>query len=104
VWLAPVQVTVIPIADRHQSYAGQVAEVLRTAGLRADLDDSPERMNSKIRRAQMQKVPYMWVVGDREMADNGVAVRLRNGVDMGAMPLTDFAAMAEVAVREKAQI
>lgn len=104
VWLAPVQVSLIPIADRHVAYAAQLAESLRAQSLRVDLDDSPERMNAKIRRAQMQKVPYMLVVGDREMEAGSVAVRLRNGRDLGAMQLSEFISMAQEAIRSKAQV
>ncbi len=104
VWLAPVQASLIPIADRHVAYAAQLAESLRARSLRVDLDDSPERMNAKIRRAQMQKVPYMLVVGDREMEAGSVAVRLRNGRDLGAMQLSEFISMAQEAIRSKAQV
>jgi threonyl-tRNA synthetase len=86
-WLAPVQAVVIPIADRHLEYADEVADELRSAGLRVDLDDRSDRMQAKIRDAQLQKVPYMLVVGDREKETNAVAVRHRDGSDLGAMPL-----------------
>ncbi len=66
VWLAPVQAVVIPIADRHVEYAEQVAEKLRAAGLRVEVDARSERMNAKVRDAQLQKIPYMLVVGDKE--------------------------------------
>ncbi|MHB0877064.1 MAG: threonine--tRNA ligase [Anaerolineae bacterium] len=103
-WLAPVQVAVIPIADRHQDYARQAAADLIAKGLRVNVDDSPDRMNAKIRRAQMQKVPYMLVAGDREMEAGAVAVRLRSGQDLGAMPLSDFAEMAVSAVASRSQL
>jgi len=86
-WLAPVQAVVIPIADRHVEYAERVADDLRAAGLRVELDDRGERMQAKIRDAQLQKVPYMLVVGDREQEADAVAVRHRDGSDLGAMPL-----------------
>ena len=86
VWLAPVQAVVIPIADRHLDYAREVERRLRAEGIRVEVDSRGERMNLKIRDAQMQKVPYMLVVGDREQADNAVAVRLRSGENPGAMP------------------
>jgi threonyl-tRNA synthetase len=104
VWLAPRQVAVIPIADRHQEYAAKVTAALKDSGLRVGLDDSPERMNAKIRRAQVQKVPYMLVIGDREMEAGAVAVRLRNGQDLGAMPVDQFGEMAVKAVCERAQV
>jgi threonyl-tRNA synthetase len=92
VWLAPVQAVVIPIADRHVEYARKVAECLCSHGLRVEVDDSSERMNAKIRQAQLQKVPYMLVIGDKEQAAGAVAVRLRSGQDLGAMPIDDLIA------------
>jgi threonyl-tRNA synthetase len=86
-WLAPVQAVVIPIADRHVEYALRVADGLRAEGLRVDIDDRGERMQAKIRDAQLQKVPYMLVVGDREQEAGAVAVRQRDGADLGALPL-----------------
>ena len=92
-WLAPVQATVIPIADRHNEYAERVAGQLRDAGFRVEVDDRSERMNQKIRQAQLQKTPYMLVVGDREAEAGAVAVRTRDGENRGAMPLADAAAL-----------
>ena len=89
-WLAPVQATVIPIADRHQPYADEVAATLREAGFRVEVDARSERMNAKIRHAQLQKVPYMLVAGDREVEAGTVAVRVRTGEDLGALPLAAF--------------
>lgn len=86
-WLAPVQAVVIPIADRHIEYAQGVVDDLRAAGLRADIDDRSERMQAKIRDAQLQKVPYMLVVGDREQEAGAAAVRQRDGSNLGAIPL-----------------
>jgi threonyl-tRNA synthetase len=90
VWIAPVQARIIPIADRHILYAQEVMQQLRDQGLRVELDDSGGRMNAKIRDAQLQKVPYMLVIGDREVAERAVAVRLRTNEDLGAMPLANF--------------
>jgi threonyl-tRNA synthetase len=90
VWLSPVQVMIIPIADRHQGYANTVMETLKAAGVRVEVDARSERMNAKVRDAQMQKIPYMLVVGDREAAENAVAVRLRTNENLGATPLTSF--------------
>ena len=90
VWLSPVQAVIIPITDRHVDYAQQVAEELKQSGLRVEVDDSNSRMNAKIRDAQLQKVPYMLVVGDREIESRAVAVRTRANEDRGAMPLADF--------------
>jgi threonyl-tRNA synthetase len=98
-WLAPVQVVVLPIADRHGDYARQVESRSAAAGLRVERDDRQEKINLKIREAQLQKVPYMLVVGDREAADGTVAVRSRAGGDLGARPVEAFVAdaLAEVA-------
>jgi threonyl-tRNA synthetase len=100
-WLAPVQAVLIPIADRHNDYARQVAARLKAAGLRIEVDNSSDRMQAKIRNAQLQKVPYMLVMGDREMENEAVAVRLRSGQDLGAQSVADFVAMAQAAVAEK---
>ncbi|TAK63497.1 MAG: hypothetical protein EPO22_06540, partial [Dehalococcoidia bacterium] len=89
-WLAPVQAMVIPIADRHVGYAHEVLETLRAAGLRAAVDARGERMNAKIRDAQLQKIPYMLVVGDREAEAQAVAVRTRAGEDLKSMPVFQF--------------
>jgi len=89
-WLAPVQAVVIPIADRHVDYANEVATQLRSATLRVEVDARNERMNGKIRDAQLQKVPYMLVVGDREAEANAAAVRVRGGTDLGAMPVAEI--------------
>ena len=98
-WLAPVQVAVLPIADRHVEYARSVASRLNTEGLRAEVDERQEKVNYKIREAQLQKIPYMLVTGDREMAEDAVAVRSRAKGDLGARPFEQFLsdALAEVA-------
>ncbi len=100
-WLAPVQAMVIPIADRHVDFARQVAGKLKEAGLRVEVDERNERMNAKIRDAQLQKIPYMLVVGDKEAENGQVALRLRSGENPGPMPLAAFLerALAEVAAR-----
>jgi threonyl-tRNA synthetase len=84
-----VQATVLPIADRHNEYAAKVHGDLVAAGIRADLDVRSERVNAKIRDAQLQKIPYMLVVGDREAEAGAAAVRLRNGENLGAQPVSD---------------
>jgi threonyl-tRNA synthetase len=91
VWLSPVQATVIPVSDRNLDYAEVVAGELATAGFRAEVDGRSERMNAKIRDAQLQKVPYMLVVGAREEEAGGVSVRLRTGEDRGMTILSSFA-------------
>jgi threonyl-tRNA synthetase len=101
VWLAPIQAVVIPISDRHNVYAADVAQRLRNAGLRAIVDDTSERMNSKIRAAQLDKIPYMLVVGDREAEAGAVALRLRNGEDAGAVAVHTFIETASGIVRSR---
>lgn len=103
-WLAPVQATVIPIADRHQPYADEVAATLREAGFRVEVDARSERMNAKIRHATLQKVPYMLVAGDREAEAGTVAVRMRTGEDLGAIPLADFLGRIEEERETKALV
>ncbi len=100
-WLAPVQAVVIPIADRHIEYANTVANALRWAGLRVEVDARAERMQAKIRDAQLQKVPYMLVVGDREAEGESAAVRLRSGEDLGAMKLDELIARMQAEVEER---
>jgi threonyl-tRNA synthetase len=100
-WLAPVQVVLVPIADRHIEPARRAAARLAVAGLRAQVDDGPERMGAKIRAAQLRKVPYMLILGDREAAEGAVAVRLRSGEDLGAMPLETFVDRAAAEGRER---
>jgi threonyl-tRNA synthetase len=90
VWLSPVQAVVIPIADRHIEYAEEVAKQLRSARLRVEVDARGERMNAKIRDAQLRKIPYMLVVGDREAEAHAAALRVRGGGDLGAVPVTDI--------------
>ncbi len=92
VWLAPVQAVVLPITDRQQAYAQKVFAELKEAGIRVHLDDRKEKVNLKIRDAQMQKVPYMLVVGDREMEIGAVSVRHRKHADLGSKPLPEFIA------------
>jgi threonyl-tRNA synthetase len=100
-WLAPVQVMLVPIADRHVEHARRVASELEAAGLRVDVDERAERMQAKIRDAQLQKVPYMLVVGDKEVEAQAVAVRLRSGQDLGSMAVDAFLAKAVDEVRER---
>jgi threonyl-tRNA synthetase len=94
VWLAPVQAMLIPISDRHLEYAHQVADRLKAVGLRVEVDERSERMNAKIRDAQNQKIPYMLVVGDKEMEQGQVALRLRGGENPGPVSVADFIARA----------
>jgi len=90
VWLSPVQAVVLPISEKHMGYAREVTEELRAAKVRAELDDRNEKLNARIRDFQLQKVPLMLVVGDREAQGRGVAVRRRDSGDAGFRPLGDF--------------
>ena len=101
VWLSPVQVALIPIADRHLGYANDVAGQLKQAGLRVMVDDRTERMNAKIRDAQNQKIPYMLVIGDKEIEENQVALRLRNGENPGPVSISTFIERAIKEIAEK---
>jgi len=101
VWLSPVQVVIIPIADRHLDYAFQVAEALKENKIRVQVDNRPERMNLKIREAQMGRVPYMLVLGDKELDASIVSLRLRTGEDLGQMPLVQFIDRVKSVVADK---
>ena len=100
-WFSPVQVTVLPIADRHLSYAEAVGAQLRAAGLRTEVDDRQEKIGFKIREAQLQKIPYMLVVGDREQAESTVSVRGRAEGDLGSRAVADFIADARTEIESK---
>ena len=91
-WLAPVQVKVLPIADAHHEYAKKLVEKFEAAGLRVELDDRNEKIGYKIREAQLEKVPYMLVIGDKEIEANSVGVRSRKDGDLGAMAVEEFIA------------
>ncbi len=95
VWLAPVQAVLIPITDEHVAYAREVATKLRQAGLRVEVDEGSERMQAKIRKAQLQKVPYMLVVGKKEVEEGTVSVRLRSGQNLGPMTIEAFLRKAQ---------
>jgi threonyl-tRNA synthetase len=101
-WLAPVQAVVLPIADRHLDYGRQIVERLKGAGIRAELDERQEKIGYKIREAQLQKVPYMLVTGDREAAEGTVSVRSRSAGDLGARAVDGFIAAALEEINTKA--
>ena len=103
VWIAPIQVQVLPIADRHLEYAETVAATLKSAGLRAEIDSRREKVNYKIREAQLQKVPYMLIVGDREAQAGTVSVRLRTGENIGAQPLDSFVTLVKAVTESRSQ-
>ncbi|RJQ45150.1 MAG: threonine--tRNA ligase [Anaerolineaceae bacterium] len=101
VWLMPVQAIIIPIADRHMPYAEELKKTIRSAGIRVKVDDRSERMNAKIRDAQNQKIPYMLIIGDQEIENKQVSLRLRNGENPGAQDLAIFMARAKKEIEEK---
>jgi threonyl-tRNA synthetase len=92
VWLSPVQVIVLPISDRHVDYAREVVAALQEAGIRVDVDERTESVGRKIRDAELQKYPYMLVLGDREAEGREVAVRRHREGDLGSFALSDFVA------------
>ncbi len=100
-WLSPVQTIIIPIADRHIDYARQIGSELKEEGVRTEVDDRPERMNLKIREAQLQKIPYMLIVGDKEIVSSSVSLRLRSGEDIGLETLPQIKALVKRAVEAK---
>jgi threonyl-tRNA synthetase len=102
-WLAPTQAVIIPISDEKQgAYAQEVQAKLTALGMRVELNMSRDRMNAKIRDAQLQKIPYMLIIGDREASAGAVAVRTRTGTDLGALALDDFIARAQLEIATKA--
>src|SRR5262249_17985413 len=101
-WLAPVQVAVLPIVDRVNAYAEQVGQQLRAGGLRVEVNVRSDKIGAKIRDAQLQKVPFMLVVGEREMEEGKVAVRERARGDLGAMALDEFKEKAQRLVATRA--
>ena len=102
-WLAPVQVRVLPIADRHADYARSVRDALAAAGLRVELDERQEKIGFKIREAQLQKIPYMLVAGDREVAERTVSVRSRSGGDQGARTVDELVRQAQAEIAAKGE-
>jgi threonyl-tRNA synthetase len=104
VWLAPVQAAVFPVIEKNSAYAERVVARLREAGLRAEVHGGGRTLSYRIRQAQLQKIPYMLVVGDREEAEGQVALRLRTGEDLGPKPLEEFIAFAQEKVAARAEI
>ncbi len=89
-WLAPVQVAVLTIAERHADYASKVAEKLRSEGIRAELNLANEKIGHKIREATIRKIHYSVIIGDKEVAESGLSVRKRSGEDLGPMTVEGF--------------
>jgi threonyl-tRNA synthetase len=104
VWLAPVQASVLPITDRQLDYARQVEAKLKEAGIRAHLDDRKEKVNLKIREAQLQKTPYMLVIGDREAQNGTVSVRNRRHGDQGVKQVDEFLAEIKTFIENKTPV
>lgn len=104
VWLAPVQARLIPITDNQLEYCRMIVSRLRDEGIRAELDDSPDRMQKKIRAAQMEKIPYQLVVGEREAGAESVSVRLRTNEDLGTMKVKDFLKMVKRIVAKRSPV
>ena len=103
VWLAPVQAALIPIADRHIEYADQIAARLSAAGLRVEVDGSGDRMGNKIRKAQGRKIPYMLIMGDKEVEAGTVSLRKRDGSQQNHMPVEEFVALAQERINSRSQ-
>ncbi len=101
VWLSPIQAVVIPIADRHVDYAHKIGNDFKNEGIRVRVDDRSERMNLKIREAQLEKIPYMLVVGDKEIASTGASLRLRSGEDLGLETLAQIKNRIKTAIEAK---
>jgi len=101
VWLAPLQVIVIPVADRHLDYAHKLEAELKRVGVRAEADARSETVNLKIRQAQLNKIPYMLVVGDKEVAASTVSIRLRSGEQLVSQSFDDFKESVRIAIADK---
>ncbi len=101
VWLSPVQTVIVPISDRHVDYAHKIENDFRSEGIRVRVDDRSERMNLKVREAQLEKVPYMLIVGDKEVASSSASVRLRSGEDLGLEDLLQIRARIKTAIEAK---
>ncbi|MFR1899358.1 MAG: threonine--tRNA ligase [Veillonella atypica] len=100
-WMAPVQVKVLPISEKHVEYANQLAKQMRHDYVRVEVDDRSEKIGYKIRQAQMEKVPYMLVVGDKEMEDNSVNVRKHGGDELGTVPFDEFFNSIKIEIKER---
>ena len=101
IWLAPVQVKLLPVADRHLDYVYEIKKALDACGMRVEVDSRSEKIGYKIREAQLEKVPYMFIIGDKDVEANTVSVRHRKEGDLGAMKLEDFIAMAQKEISTK---
>ena len=102
VWLSPVQVSILPISDNQKEYAEKIKAILEEKGIRVELDARQEKIGYKIREAQLQKVPYMLILGEKEVEANAVGVRKRKEGDIGQMSIEDFVSMISKEIEEKA--
>lgn len=100
-WLAPVQVKLLPVADRHLDYVYEIKKVLEANGMRVEVDSRSEKIGYKIREAQLEKVPYMFIIGDKDVEANTVSVRHRKNGDLGAMQLDEFVQKALEEINNK---
>jgi threonyl-tRNA synthetase len=103
-WLAPVQVIGIPVADTFGDYLGDVIQQMRKAGIRAELDSSDDRMQKKVRNAQMQKIPFMVIAGEEDQKAGAVSFRYRNGEQKNGIPIKDAIAEIKKVVQERTQV
>ena len=103
-WLAPVQVVAIPIAERHDDYLTELATKLTKQGIRIEVDRSDDRMQKKIRNAQLQKVPFMMIAGDRDVEEGAVSFRYRNGDQDNGVPVDEAVARVVEAVEQRVQV
>ena len=103
VWISPVQAIILPITDDQNDYAQSVLKQLKLSGLRVETDTTSERLQKKIRNAQLQKIPYMLVCGEREANNNEIAVRLRTGEDLGSMKVKEFISNATNIIESKSK-
>jgi threonyl-tRNA synthetase len=101
-WLAPIQVKIIPIADRHVEHARKLEKEMKSRSIRVEIDERSERMNLKVRQAQLEKIPYMVIIGDKEAAENTVSVRKRSGEQLPTQPLADFLETLAKEIADKA--
>jgi threonyl-tRNA synthetase len=103
-WLAPVQVQGIPVADRHVDYLYEIARTLTKSGIRIEIDESDDRMQKKIRNAQLAKVPYMMIVGDQDIEANAVSIRYRDGRQENSIPIAEAISMIQRAIDAREQV
>jgi threonyl-tRNA synthetase len=103
-WLAPVQAIAIPVADTYNDYLFDVVAQLKKAGIRADIDSSDDRMQKKVRNAQLQKIPFMLIAGEEDMQAGAVSIRYRNGDQKNGLPIADVIAEISKVVSERSQV